>query len=72
MRSIPVTLYATTGGVFDSSAAAPNSVAVGTATLAFQDCSHATLRYTFTGGSSNGMSGLIDLGRIGPVSKGCE
>ena len=57
LRSIPVTLYATTGGVFDSSATAPHSDAVGTATLAFQNCSHATLSYTFTGGCSSGMSG---------------
>jgi hypothetical protein len=72
MRSIPVTLVETTGGAFDSSAAAAHSVAVGTATLAFQSCTHATLSYAFTGGSSSGRSGLINLSRIGPVPKGCE
>jgi len=71
MRSIPVTLYETTGGVFDSTATTPHSVAVGTATLTFQNCSHATLTFSFTGGSASGMSGSIGLSRIGPVPAGC-
>ena len=71
-RSIPVTLYQTTGGVFDQ-AAVPGmqTVAVGTGTLAFQNCSAATLSFTFTGGSSSGSSGTIALKRVGPVPKGC-
>jgi hypothetical protein len=71
MRSVPVTLYETTGGVFDSTATAPHSVPVGTATLAFQSCSSATLNFNFTGGSSAGTSGAIALSRIGPVPSGC-
>ena len=71
MRSVPVTLYETTGGVFDSTATAPHSVPVGTATLAFQSCSSATLNFNFTGGSSAGASGAIALSRIGPVPSGC-
>lgn len=71
MRSIPVTLYETTGGIFDSTAATASSGAVGTGTLAFQNCSSATLNFKFTGGSSSGASGSIALSRIGPVPQGC-
>ncbi len=71
-RSIPLDIYETTGGVFDApSVPAPHSVKVGTGTLAFQSCSTGTFSYTFTGGSSSGMSGTIALTRIGPVPRGC-
>jgi hypothetical protein len=71
MRAIPVTMRATTGGVFDSTAATPHNDVVGTGTLTFHSCSSATLSYNFTGGSSSGMSGSIALQRIGPVPAGC-
>jgi hypothetical protein len=70
-RSIPVTLYQTTGGVFDQPAPAPQTVPVGSGTLAFQSCTAATLAYSFTGGSSAGASGAISLQRVGPVPPGC-
>jgi hypothetical protein len=72
MRSIPVQLYQTTGGVFNSpSNPAPQTVQVGTGTLAFQSCTSATLNYSFTGGTSSGLSGTINLSRIGPTPAGC-
>lgn len=72
-RSIALDIYETTGGVFDApSLPAPKSVKVGTATLTFQSCSTATLNFTFTGGSSSGASGTINLTRIGPVPVGCH
>ena len=65
-------IYETTGGSFDTSTnPAPNTVAVGSGTVAFQSCSSATLSYTFTGGSSSGKSGTIALSRVGPVPPGC-
>jgi probable HAF family extracellular repeat protein len=70
-RSIPITLYETNGGTFDSTATTPRSVVVGTATVAFQSCTGATLNFNFTGGSSSGASGLIALSRVGPVPQGC-
>jgi hypothetical protein len=71
-RSIPMLIFETTGGVFDTpTVPASTSVPVGTGTLAFQSCSTATFSYSFTGGSSSGMSGLIALTRIGPVPAGC-
>ncbi len=71
MRSIPVTIYETTGGVFNTPAPAPQTVAVGTGTLAFQSCMAATFSYTFTGGSGSGLSGTIPLVRVGPTPPGC-
>ena len=72
MRSIPVTIYDTTGGVFDTpTPPGQKTVAVGTGTMAFQSCSAATFSYNFTGGTSNGLSGAIALSRVGPVPPGC-
>ena len=70
-HSIPVTIYETTGGVFNMSTPAAQTVAVGTGTLAFQSCTAATFGYNFTGGSSSGLSGTINLSRVGPVPPGC-
>ena len=69
-RSIPVTIYETTGGAFDAPTV-PHTVQVGTGTMTFQTCASATLNFNFTGGSSSGASGTINLGRIGPVPQGC-
>jgi hypothetical protein len=71
-RSVPVTLYETTGGLFDApTAPAPATVAVGNGSIAFQDCANATLAYAFTGGSSRGLSGSVALRRVGPAPPGC-
>jgi hypothetical protein len=71
-RTIPLQLYETTGGKFDTpTVPAPATVAVGSGTLTFQSCSSASLAYTFTGGSGSGRSGTIALTRIGPVPAGC-
>jgi hypothetical protein len=72
LRSIPVTIYETTGGIFNTpTPAGQQTVAVGTGTLAFQSCTAATFSYNFTGGSSSGLSGSISLSRVGPVPPGC-
>jgi hypothetical protein len=71
-RSIPVLFYETTGGVFDASSPSPATVQVGSGTIAFQNCGSATLSYTFTGGSSSGSAGTINLSRVGPVPAGCN
>ncbi len=71
MRSIPFTLYETTGGTFDSTVGTAHSVPIGTGRLVFQSCTAARLDFTFTGGSSSGASGSIVLSRIGPVPQGC-
>ncbi len=72
MRSIPVTIYETTGGMFDQpTPPGQNTVPVGTGTMAFQSCSAATFTYNFSGGTSIGLSGTINLSRVGPTPPGC-
>lgn len=72
MRSIPVTIYETTGGIFDTpTPPSQSTVVVGTGTMAFQNCTAATFNYNFTGGTSNGLSGTIALSRVGPTPPGC-
>ena len=72
MRSIPVTIYETTGGVFDTpTPPGQQTVVVGTGTMEFQSCSAARFSYQFTGGTSSGLSGFINLRRVGPVPPGC-
>lgn len=71
-RSFDVTLYETTGGVFDSaSASTTRTVAVGNATLHFASCSSASLVYAFDSGTNAGRTGTLALARIGPVAPGC-
>jgi hypothetical protein len=72
MRSLPLTIYETRGGVFDTSTPpGQETVPVGTGTIAFPSCSAATFSYRFTGGSSAGLAGTINLSRVGPVPPGC-
>jgi hypothetical protein len=59
-----MTIYETTGGMFDASTPLPHSRPVGSATLAFQSCTEATLTYSFTDGSSAGGTGAIVLRRL--------
>jgi hypothetical protein len=57
MRSIPVTIYETTGGMFDTpTPPGPQTVAVGAGTLAFQSCSAAT--FSYLPGTSIGLSNI--------------
>ena len=71
-RSITVPLFQTTGGIFDvPSTPAAATAAVGNATIIFHDCANASLNYTFTGGSNEGLSGTIALTRVGPAPAGC-
>ena len=66
-RTLPMTIYETTGGLFDEpTTPPPRNTAVGTATLTFQSCSAATLAYSFTGGSSAGATGVMALSRAVP------
>jgi hypothetical protein len=72
LRSIPVTISETTGGMFDTpTPPGQKTTPVGSGTLTFQNCSAATFAYNFTGGTSSGLSGSIVLSRVGPVPPGC-
>ncbi|HXX85472.1 MAG TPA: hypothetical protein VEN29_16020 [Casimicrobiaceae bacterium] len=70
-RMLPMTLYETTGGLFDTGAPTPTTVPVGTATATFASCSALQLAFNFTGGSSAGTSGMINMTRVGPTPSGC-
>ena len=72
LRSIPVTIYQITDGIFDTpTPPGQKTEAVGTGTLAFQSCTAATFSYNFTAGSSSGLSGIIPLSRVSAVPPGC-
>jgi hypothetical protein len=72
LRSIPVVIYETTGGMFDApTPPGQKTVPVGSGTMAFQSCVAATFSYSFVGGTSSGLSGAITLSRVGPVPPGC-
>lgn len=65
-----VPIISTTGGVFDQ----PSTVdvqQVGTADIAFTSCTSMTLKYTFTAGEFEGLSGSIDERIIVP-KPGCH
>ena len=64
-------VYASTGGEFDSSEGTVTTEPVGTATLTFLTCFDATLDYTFTDGELAGLSGSIDLTRLGRALASC-
>jgi len=71
-RSIPLSLYETTGGLFNSTAQAPTTATVGVGTLTFTSCNAATLLFSFTAGSNAGQAGSIGLTRVGAVPASCS
>ena len=68
-RSIPVTIYET-GGVFTCLRRRPNGGG-GDRHSGLPELHRSTFGYNFTGGSSSGLSGTINLSRVGPVPPGC-
>ena len=71
-HTAPLTLFETTGGLFDTTTPASQAtVPVGTATVTFASCTSAQLQFNFTGGTSAGHAGMINLSRVGPVPTGC-
>jgi len=70
-RSILLSLYETTGGLFNSIVPAPATAQVGTGQLTFASCGAATLSFSFIAGSNAGQSGNIKLARVGPTPANC-
>ncbi|MFC5488964.1 hypothetical protein [Dokdonella soli] len=62
-------IYETSGGLFNQ-AAATSTAQVGS--LIFQNCTAATLTYTFTSGSNAGIAGRLNLSRLTPAPAGCR
>jgi pseudomonalisin len=69
LAGIPI--IQTTGGVFDNSTPV-STTQVGSANITVQSCSAMTLTYHFTAGQNNGLSGTLNLQRLGPVPDGCS
>jgi len=63
-------IYETIGGTFNAPGGT-SSAQVGTASVRFQSCSQGTLSYTFTGGTNAGLTGSVNLSRLGPTPVGC-
>jgi hypothetical protein len=70
--TIDMTVYASTGGAFDSSNGTVQTDPVGTATLTYTSCDSATFDYTFTAGELNGSSGSIPLSRPSRTPSSCS
>jgi hypothetical protein len=72
--TLPMTLYETSGGVIggsDRPEFTPRTQVVGTATATFFDCHTAQLTFEFNAGSNAGVSGTINLSRVGPTPQDC-
>ena len=67
--SANLTIYTNDGGTFVSGTT--SSQPVGTATLAFTDCSHGTLGYHFNSDTNGGASGSISLTRLTAAADDC-
>lgn len=67
--SANLTIYTNDGGTFASGTT--SSQPVGTATLAFTDCSHGTLGYHFNSDTNGGASGSISLARLTAATDDC-
>ncbi len=69
VSDIPIAIG--TGGVFDNPAPTQTQI-VGSASLAVQSCSAMTLNYAFDAGTNQGLSGSVNLTRVGPTPAGCS
>lgn len=69
LDNIPI--IATSGGIFDNSTPTA-SATVGRASIVFQNCDAMTLGYSFTSGPNQGLSGSVNMVRVGPTPMGCS
>jgi hypothetical protein len=68
-------IFETIGGEFNSPAGpgtTPQTNQVGTASINITSCTTIQMSYSFTGGSSAGLSGTMNLVRPGPAPAGCQ
>jgi hypothetical protein len=69
-RSVPVTIYETSGGSFATGASiSPHRVGQGA--ISFSSCDEGTLLYDFDEGQNGGVSGILGLGRLTPRTDEC-
>ncbi|MFT3790035.1 MAG: YncE family protein [Rudaea sp.] len=60
------------GGAFLDPASTVTTTTVGSASVLFTSCTTATLTYSFAAGTNTGLSGTLDLVRLGSPPAGCE
>jgi YVTN family beta-propeller protein len=65
-----VPIVETSGGIFVNGTPA-TSIQAGSADLILQNCNAMTVNYRFTAGENQGLSGSINLERVGPIPAGC-
>ena len=70
--TMELTVFESTGGTFGSSDTEVTTDPVGTAQIAFSNCTMATFGYEFTAGELNGSNGSIDLTRLGVSPVSCD
>jgi YVTN family beta-propeller protein len=69
LSDIPI--VQTSGGVFVNGTP-PTSIQAGSADITLYSCALMTLKYRFTAGENSGLSGSMNLVRIGPTPSGCH
>jgi len=69
LSGIPI--VETSGGIFDNGMP-PTSIQAGSADITLYSCDLMTLKYRFTAGENSGLSGSMNLVRIGPTPNGCH
>lgn len=70
-RGSGITIYQSSGGVFDGSAPA-TTVPVGDVDITMHTCTSATLTYRFNDGENAGLNGTLELQRLGNPPGGCS
>ena len=66
-----IPIVETFGGVFDDPTQT-TSFQAGTASITLHSCNAMTLSYEFKAGENKGVTGSVDLQRVGPVPAGCS
>ncbi len=69
LTNIPI--YSAQGGIFNAPGGVTNPQE-GSANITFSDCNDLVLSYSFTSGTNTGLSGTINLVRVGPAPAGCD
>lgn len=65
-----IAIFESEGGEFDGPAPA-TTVPVGDVDITLVDCTHATLAYRFTSGENSGITGTLDMARLGAPPASC-
>jgi YVTN family beta-propeller protein len=70
-NSYSAAIYEGSGGAFVNPTSTVTTTAVGTANAVFTSCTAMSLTYNFSAGTNKGLSGTVNLARLGPAPAGC-